>query len=162
MIKLSTLCYIERDGKYLMMHRVVKENDVNRDKWIGIGGRFEERESPDDCLLREVREETRLELTEYRFRGIVTFIYKDITEHMHLYTATGFTGGINGEPDLELGDEGILEWVDKDKIGDLDLWEGDRIFFRLIERDEHFFTLKLVYDDDDILLQAVLNGTSIM
>ena len=128
MTGLSTLCYIEKDHKYLMLHRVVKKNDVNKDKWIGVGGHFEEDESPEECLLREVWEETGYRLTDYRFRGIVTFVSGDgVTEYMHLFTATGFEG--TPVP----CNEGVLEWVDKDEVWNLNLWEGDKIFFRLLD-----------------------------
>ena len=134
MEKLSTLCYIERDDKYLMLHRTVKENDVNEGKWIGVGGHFEYGESPEECLLREVKEETGYTLTSWKYRGIVTFVYgDDIVEYMSLYTADEFTG----EPIP--CDEGELAWVDKSAIGDLELWEGDRIFFICWMREETFF-----------------------
>ena len=137
---LSTLCYMEKDGKYLMLHRTVKKNDVNKDKWIGVGGHFEADESPEECLLREVREETGYRLTSWRFRGIVTFVSGDgVTEYMHLFTADGF----EGEPIL--CDEGQLEWVDISRVWNLNIWEGDKIFFRLIDENEPFFSLKLVY-----------------
>lgn len=153
MAKLSTLCYIERDGKYLMLHRTVKKNDVNKDKWIGVGGHFEQDESPEECLLREVKEETGYTLTSYRYRGIVTFVSgSGVTEYMSLFTADGF----EGEPCA--CDEGELEWVEKNKIGELNLWEGDKIFFRLLEEDRDFFSLKLVYDGKDGLVYAALNG----
>lgn len=153
MAKLSTLCYIEQDGKYLMLHRTVKKNDVNRDKWIGVGGHFEQDESPEECLLREVKEETGYTLTSYRYRGIVTFVSgSGVTEYMSLFTADGF----EGEPCA--CDEGELEWVEKNKIGELNLWEGDKIFFRLLEEDCDFFSLKLVYDGKDSLVYAALNG----
>ena len=150
---LSTLCQIEKDGKYLMLHRTVKEDDVNHDKWIGVGGHFEENESPEECLLREVKEETGYTLTSWRFRGIVTFISgTGITEYMHLFTADGFTGE-------EIAcDEGELVWVDKDKVCDLNIWAGDKIFFRLLHDEEPFFSLKLVYDGHDRLVSASLNG----
>lgn len=155
MERLSTLCYIERDGKYLMLHRTVKENDVNEGKWIGVGGHFEYGESPEECLLREVREETGYTLTSWKYRGIVTFVYgEDTVEYMSLYTADGF----EGEP-VEC-DEGELEWVDKEKISGLELWEGDRIFFRLLDEERDFFSLKLVYDRNDILKYAALDGTA--
>ena len=157
--RLSTLCYIEKDEHYLMMHRVIKENDINHNKWIGVGGHFEDRESPDDCLLREVREETGCELTEYKFRGIVTFIYgsgeREMVEYMHLFTATGF----KGEP-IQC-DEGVLEWVPKDKLLELELWDGDKIFLRLLEERDDFFSLKLVYNESDELIEALLDGKSI-
>ncbi|HJA06730.1 MAG TPA: 8-oxo-dGTP diphosphatase [Candidatus Mediterraneibacter pullicola] len=153
MTKLSTLCYIEKNGQYLMLHRTVKENDVNKDKWIGVGGHFEQGESPEECLLREVKEETGYTLTAWKFRGIVTFVYgEDIVEYMSLYTAGGFTGAM-----IEC-DEGQLEWVDKTKLFSLELWEGDKIFFRLLEEGREFFSLKLVYDTKDVLKYAALDG----
>ena len=153
MERLSTLCYIEQDGKYLMLHRTVKENDVNKDKWIGVGGHFEYGESPEECLLREVKEETGYTLTSWKYRGIVTFVYgEDTVEYMSLYTADGFTG----EP-VEC-DEGELEWVDKKDIPALELWEGDKIFFRLLDMGREFFSLKLVYDRQDVLEYAALDG----
>lgn len=156
MTKMSTLCYIIRDDEVLMLHRTVKKNDINHDKWIGVGGHFEHGESPEDCVLREVREETGYTLTSYKFRGIVTFVYgEDTVEYMHLYTADGF----QGEP-VEC-DEGVLEWVPRNQIMDLELWEGDRIFLKLLEDGEDFFSLKLVYNTDDGLEQAVLNGRAL-
>lgn len=156
MTKMSTLCYISRDDVVLMLHRTVKKNDINHDKWIGVGGHFEHGESPEDCVLREVREETGYTLTTYKFRGIVTFVYgEDTVEYMHLYTADGF----QGEP-VEC-DEGVLEWVPRNQIMDLELWEGDRIFLKLLEDGEDFFSLKLVYNTDDGLEQAVLNGRAL-
>ena len=135
-----------------MLHRVTKKNDINHDKWIGVGGHFEGTESPEDCLCREVKEETGLELTDYRFRGIVTFVSDDDPpEYMCLYTATGFTG------ELISCDEGTLEWVPVSRIPQLNLWEGDRIFFRLLQEDAPFFSLKLVYRHG-ILTEKVLNG----
>ncbi len=153
MAKLSTLCYIERDHQYLMLHRTVKKNDVNKDKWIGVGGHFEEDESPEECLLREVKEETGYTLTSYCYRGIVTFISGNgVTEYMSLFTADGF----EGEP--VPCDEGQLEWVDIDKVEELNIWEGDKIFFRLLAKERGFFSLKLVYDGHDRLVSAALDG----
>ncbi len=150
---LSTLCYIERDGKYLMLHRTVKEKDVNKDKWIGVGGHFEADESPEECLLREVREETGYTLTSYQYRGIVTFVSGNgVTEYMSLFTADGFAG------EQAACDEGKLEWVDIDKIESLNIWEGDKIFLRLLRERETFFSLKLVYDGHDKLVSAALDG----
>ena len=153
MERLSTLCYIEQDGKYLMLHRTVKKNDVNKDKWIGVGGHFEHGESPEECLLREVKEETGYTLTSWKYRGIVTFVYgEDTVEYMSLYTADEFTG----EP-IEC-EEGELEWVDKKDIPALELWEGDKIFFRLLDMEREFFSLKLVYNRSDVLQYAALDG----
>lgn len=150
---LTTLCYIEKDQKYLMLHRVKKQKDVNKDKWIGIGGHFELGESPEECLLREVKEETGYTLTSYRYRGIVTFISGNgVTEYMSLFTADGFEG------EQIPCDEGELEWVDIDKIQELNIWEGDKIFFRLLAQEREFFSLKLVYDGHDGLVSAALNG----
>lgn len=153
MTSLSTLCYMKRDGKYLMLHRTVKKNDVNKDKWIGVGGHFEADESPEECLLREVREETGYTLTSYRFRGIVTFVSGNgVTEYMSLFTADGF----EGEP--VPCDEGELAWVDIEDVWSLNIWEGDKIFFRLMDEREQFFSLKLVYDGHDKLVSASLDG----
>lgn len=152
-VRLSTLCYIEKDHQYLMLHRVVKKEDVNKDKWIGVGGHFEEGESPEECVLREVKEETGYTLTSYRYRGLVTFVFADIeTEYMSLFTADGF----DGTPIP--CDEGVLEWIDKEEVWKLNLWEGDKIFFRLLDDEIPFFSLKLVYRADGSLEQAVLNG----
>ena len=149
----STLCYLERDGQYLMLHRVKKKNDVNQDKWIGIGGKFEDGESPEECLLREVREETGLTLRSYRFRGVVTFLCPPWeTEYMFLFTADDWTGALTD------CDEGDLAWVDKSAVTSLPIWEGDKIFLRLLAEDAPFFSLKLVYEGNE-LCSAVLNGT---
>lgn len=151
----TTLCYIERGDEYLMLHRVKKENDINHDKWIGLGGKFEEDESPEECLLREVYEESGLRLTSWRYRGIVTFVNtKCSSEYMHLFTADGFEGTVGP------CDEGELEWIKKSELMKLTLWEGDRIFLRLLETDEPFFSLKLSYDGDE-LVEAKLNGRHI-
>lgn len=150
--KLTTLCYIEREGKYLMMHRVKKEHDINHDKWVGVGGHFEGDESPEECLLREVREETGLTLDSFRLRGIITFISDHWqTEYMFLYTAEEF----HGEP--HECDEGRLEWIEKSDAYDLPLWEGDKIFFRLLEQNIPCFSLKLRYEGE-ALVEKVLNG----
>ena len=153
MIALSTLCYIEKDGKYLMLHRVRKEHDVNRGKWIGVGGHFLPDESPEECLLREVREETGYTLLHYDFRGIVTFVSGDgLTEYMCLYTADEFEG------DPIDCDEGDLAWIPVEDVPDLDLWEGDRVFLKLLTENAPFFSLKLVYDGTGKLRKAVLDG----
>ena len=156
MKNLSTLCYLERDGAYLMLHRTVKKNDVNKDKWIGVGGHFEEGESPEECVLREVLEETGYRLTSYRFRGLVTFLSGDgVTEYMSLFTADGFEG------DEIPCDEGELGWVSMERLEELNLWEGDKIFFRLLRENVPFFSLKLVYDGKGGLESAALNGSPI-
>ena len=150
----TTLCYIQRGEDYLMLHRIKKQNDLNQDKWIGVGGKFEDKESPEDCLLREVREETGLTLTSYRYRGIVTFVSdRWPTEYMHLFTADGWTGT------LKECDEGVLEWLPRRRLLELPHWEGDAIFLDLIAReDTPFFSLKLCYEGET-LTQVVLNGT---
>lgn len=156
-MSLTTLCYIEQDGKYLMLHRIKKENDINKDKWIGVGGHFEPAETPEECLLREVREETGLTLTSWKFCGIVTFIsdqWQDV-EYMCLYRADGFSG------ELTDCDEGTLKWVDKEKVYELPIWEGDKIFFRLMDERDAFFSLKLRYEGD-VLKEAVLDGKELV
>ena len=154
-MKNTTLCYIEQDNAYLLLHRVKKQNDENQDKWIGIGGKFEENESPEDCLLREVREETGLRLTRWRYCGLVTFV-SDCWEgeYMHLFHADGFEGT------LRECDEGELQWVKKSDFSALEQWEGDRIFLRLMESGAPFFSLKLRYEGDR-LAEAVLNGKAL-
>ncbi len=151
-MKQTTLCYLERGDEYLMLHRTKKENDENHDKWIGVGGKFEAGESPEDCMRREIFEETGLTVTDYRYRGIVTFV-SDIyeTEYMHLFTVTNWTG------EARECDEGELAWIKKQKLFDLTLWQGDRIFLKLLEEDAPFFSLKLTYQGDE-LIEAVLNG----
>ena len=147
----TTLCYIEKENKYLMLHRTSKKKDGNKDKWIGVGGHFEKGESPEECLLREVKEETGLELTSYQFRGIVTFISDEWPdEYMCLYTADRYTGDIGN------CDEGELVWVEKEKIMDLNIWEGDKIFLKLLMENQPFFSLKLEYKGDK-LVNTVLN-----
>ena len=153
MTALSTLCYIQREGKYLMLHRTVKKNDVNKDKWIGVGGHFEADECPEECLEREVKEETGYTLTSYRYRGLVTFVSGNgVTEYMSLFTADG----VEGEPIA--CSEGVLEWVEIDRIEELNIWEGDKIFFRLLKERQDFFSLKLVYDKADRLVEVKLDG----
>ena len=149
---MSTLCYLERGEEYLMLHRVKKKNDANHDKWIGVGGKFEEGESPEECILRETREETGLTLTDYRYRGLVTFVSDQWpTEYMHLFTAAGWEG--TPIPCAE----GELAWIKKSDLLDLPLWEGDKIFLRLLEEGEPFFSLKLRYEGER-LAEAALNG----
>ena len=151
-VQMTTLGYIETRESYLMLHRVKKEQDVNEGKWIGIGGKFEYGESPEECMIREAKEETGLAVTSMKFRGILTFICdKQDPEYICLYTIDGFSG------QLKECDEGELLWVPKDEIFGLNLWEGDRIFFDLLQKDVPFFSLKLCYEGDQ-LLEAVLNG----
>ena len=151
-MKLTTLCYLEQDGKYLMMHRIKKQQDVNEGKWIGVGGHFLEGESPEECILREVQEETGLTLTRWRFRGIITFQTTGYPpEYIHLFTADAWTGT------LQPCDEGVLEWVPIPQVTALNLWPGDRIFLRLLQQDAPFFSLTLRYEGDT-LVQAKLDG----
>ncbi len=151
----TTLVHLERDGKYLMLHRVRKEHDENRDKWIGIGGKFEEGESPEDCALREVYEETGLRMQRWAYRGIVTFV-SDVwgTEYMHLFHCADFVGTVKE------CDEGVLEWIDKRALLSLPIWEGDRIFLRLLDSQRPFFSLKLRYEGER-LAEAVLDGAAL-
>lgn len=146
-MKQTTLCYIEKDDKYLMLHRVKKEVDCNKDKWIGVGGKFEENETPEECVEREVLEETGLTITDYDYRGLITFISNEFeTEYMHLFTASEF----HGEMVCECS-EGNLEWVEKSEIENLNLWEGDKIFLKRLNGDKNFFTLKLRYEGDRLV-----------
>lgn len=177
---LTTLCYIEKDDKYLMLHRVSKKNDVNKDKWIGIGGHFEEGESPEECLLREAWEETGLCLTSWRFRGILTFVSEGWSiEYICLYTADGFYRSeknplldgqagaeqlssevTQNDKDCELDfpcKEGVLEWVPKSEVTKLNLWEGDKIFLKLLAEDAPFFSMKLMYRGD-VLTHVSVDG----
>ena len=155
-MKHSTLCYITRGDQVLMLHRVKKKNDINKDKWIGIGGKFEGCETPDECLLREAREETGLELTSWQCRAVVTFLTENPEdgEYMYLFTADGFEG------ELCECNEGDLQWVDRSFLNQLPKWEGDQIFLDLLWQDAPFFLLKLRYDHDR-LVEAVLNGKRI-
>ena len=154
-MKQTTLCYLEQDGCYLMLHRVRKVHDENHDKWIGVGGKFEDRESPEDCARREVLEETGLTLTDWRYCGLITFVSDQWeTEYMHLFHAMGFTGA------LRECDEGVLEWVPVGQVNALPAWEGDKIFLALMQQNRPFFSLKLVYEGER-LTEAVLDGERI-
>ena len=147
----TTLSYIEKNGSYLMLHRVKKKNDVNHDKWIGVGGKFEEGESPFDCARREILEECGIAVKDLRYRGIVTFVSDEYgTEYMHLFTATDYEGEIRSDCD-----EGNLEWVKKDTVSSLPIWEGDKIFFRLLDTEDRFFSLKLVYKGETLVDHTV-------
>ena len=151
----TTLCYVTRGDEVLMLHRVKKKNDLNQDKWIGIGGKFDGEETPDECLLREAREETGLTLTSWRCRGVVTFLSDTYEgEYMYLFTADGFEGELTDCP------EGDLQWVSREFVSQLPTWEGDRIFLNLLWQDAPFFLLKLRYEGDH-LAEAVLNGKAV-
>jgi 8-oxo-dGTP diphosphatase len=148
---ITTLCYIEKDDCYLMLHRIKKENDLNKDKWIGVGGKFEEGETPEECLLREVKEETGLTLTSYCLRGVITFISDEWgCEYMFLYTASAYDGQLR-EDKMHSCEEGVLTWVPKSDIENLNLWEGDKIFFRLLETETRLFSLKLRYKGNELV-----------
>ncbi len=152
-MKLTTLCYIEKDGCYLMLHRTKKKCDVNHGKWIGVGGKFEPDEMPEECLLREVKEETGLTLRSYRLRGILTFIADGWeSEYIHLYTASDFEGK------LTPCNEGALKWIPKDRLETLPLWEGDKIFLRLLRENADFFSLKLRYEGDALVESRLIGG----
>ena len=152
-MKKTTLCYIKKENFYLMLHRIKKENDCNRDKWIGIGGKIEEGETPTECIIREAKEETNLTLHSPTFRGIVYFrndFYPD--EDMYLFTCDDFSGTIKE------CDEGVLEWIDIDKLYDLTLWEGDKIFLDALRKDERYFELTLNYSKDDLISHQIKYG----
>ncbi len=182
---ITTLCYIEHKNHYLMLHRTKKAHDINEGKWIGVGGKFLDRESPEECLLREVSEETGYSLKRWRFRGFITFLQENYeTEYMCLYTADDFLVPADGTGVARSGEaarmlsvrdhpafasedaagwpvpecaEGVLKWVPKEQVGSLNLWPGDRIFLRQLNERVEFFSLKLLYAGDD-LLEAVLDG----
>ena len=156
MFEQTTMCYIEKDGKYLMLHRIKEENDANKGKWLGVGGHFERGESPEECMQREIFEEAGLTVTEYAYRGIVTFVSdKWDDEQIHLFTVTGFTG------EVKECDEGVLAWVDKSEIMDLPMWEGDKSFLPLINSDHPFFSMKIVYEGDTPV-SITLDGKKLM
>ena len=147
----TTLCYIEKNGKYLMIHRVKKKNDMNHDKWIGIGGKFEAGETPFDCARREILEETGLTALNPIYKGIVTFVSSEYgTEYMHLFKIIDFEGEINSHCD-----DGVLEWIEKDKVYSLPQWEGDKYFLELLDQNVPFFSLKLIYDGDNLTSHTI-------
>lgn len=149
-MQLSTLCYIEKEDAYLMLHRIKKEVDINKGKWIGVGGKFERDESPEECLLREVEEETGLILLSWELRGIITFLADSwTTEYIFLYTADKFKG------QLTECEEGILKWIPRNQVEELNIWEGDKIFLRLLQERRSFFSLKLQYSGDDLIYGAL-------
>lgn len=154
-MKNTTLCYIEKDGAYLMLHRIKKKNDINQDKWIGVGGHCEENESPEECIRREVLEETGLVLKNLQYRSIVTFVSDQYEgEYMHVFTSNSFSG-----TPIDC-DEGTLEWVKKEQIFTLPIWEGDKIFLKRLIENAPFFSLKLTYTGDT-LIDAVLDGVKL-
>ncbi len=143
---LSTLCYIEKDGKYLMLHRTKKKNDINKDKWLGIGGKFEDGESPEECIIREVKEETGLTINKYKLRCAITYVSTNWeTEYMYVFTSNDFTG------ELIECNEGNLKWIEKDKVTELNTWEGDKIFVEKIKNNDSFFTVKFNYDGEKLI-----------
>lgn len=143
---LSTICYIEKNNKYLMLHRTKKENDINKEKWIGVGGKFEQNESPEECVEREVFEETGLSLKTYKLRAIVTYISTNWeTEYSYIFTSDDFEGNL-----IECN-EGDLEWVNKNEILNLNTWEGDKIFLEKLQKDDNFFTVKFEYEGDKLI-----------
>ncbi len=154
-VKQTTLCYLEQEDKYLMLHRVKKHDDPNHDMWIAVGGKVEEGESPDECMLREVREETGLQLQGWQYRGIVTFVSDEYeNEYMHLFTSSHFDGALVGDCK-----EGDLQWIEKGALFELPMWPGDRIFLRLLmDKAQPFFSLKLVYTKVQGLVSATLDG----
>ena len=150
-MKTTTVCYIEKDGKYLMIHRIKKQNDENKDKWIGIGGKCEEGESPFDCVRREVFEETGLTLEKPKYRGLITFVSNEFgTQYMHLFTADQFSGELNYNCN-----EGVLDWIDKRELISMPIWQGDKIFLDLLNKDTPFFSLKCVYTGDELVEYAL-------
>lgn len=150
-MKTTTVCYIEKDGKYLMIHRIKKQNDENKDKWIGIGGKCEEGESPFDCVRREVFEETGLTLEKPKYRGLVTFVSNEFgTQYMHLFTADQFSGELNYNCN-----EGVLDWIDKHELVNMPIWQGDKIFLDLLNKDTPFFSLKCIYTGDELVEYAL-------
>jgi len=161
-MKITTLCYIEAVGKYLMLHRVAKEkkDDPNAGKWIGVGGHFEDGESPEECMLREVQEETGLIPVAWKQRGIITFVSDQWeTEYMHLFTAQLTSEDVARE--LPECDEGVLAWVDKSAVMTLPLWEGDKVFLKLLDTEETFFSLKLCYQGEK-MMNAILNAKELV
>lgn len=147
----STLCYLEKDGKYLMMHRTKKKNDMNIDKWIGVGGKFESGETPYECARREILEETGLSVNTLSYRGIVTFVSNEFgTEYMHLFTSNDFSGKLTNSCE-----EGELVWIDKRAVCELPIWEGDKIFFNLLDNNTAFFSLKLCYEGDTLIFHKI-------
>ncbi len=148
----TTMCYLERDEKYLMLHRIKEKDDINQGKWLGVGGHFEGSESPEECVRREIWEETGLTATAWQFRGMVTFVLDDNPpEYIHIFTCTDWTGTMHDT------DEGVLEWIPKEEVPHLNLWEGDRIFLKLLLEDAPFFSLKMIYQGDK-LVHTDLNG----
>ncbi|MBR7117710.1 MAG: 8-oxo-dGTP diphosphatase [Clostridia bacterium] len=146
-MKHTTVCYIEKDGKYLMIHRIKKKNDCNEGKWIGVGGKLEDGESPFQCIRREVKEETGLILYAPKYRGFITFVSNEFgTEYMHLFSAKEFSGTLKSDCD-----EGVLEWIEKEKLLSIPMWEGDKIFLKLLDTEARFFSLRLEYNGSRLI-----------
>lgn len=150
-MKTTTLCYIENNDQYLMLHRIKKQNDMNEGKWIGVGGHVEDQETPEECLVREVKEETGFTLTSYKFRGLVTFINNECeSELMCVFTADGYTG------ELIECNEGELCWIDKNTVPELPAREGDKVFLDLLlSGEERFFSIKLQYEGDKLVGKSI-------
>ena len=158
----TTLCYLQKDGKYLMLHRTKKKDDINSGKYIGLGGHIEKGESPEECIKREILEEAGILVNNLLPRGIITFVMGDVDEYSFLYTSDDFTPTEKYDTAMQNCDEGVLRWVETDKISALPLWEGDKYFLPLLAADIPFFSLKLVYDKENTLLSVLQNGKEIM
>ncbi|MBR5115578.1 MAG: NUDIX domain-containing protein [Lachnospiraceae bacterium] len=160
-ITMTTECYAELDGRLLMLHRVKKEQDINKDKWIGVGGHLEFGESPEEGIRRELAEETGMTADRMDYRGVITFVYGEVTEIIFLFTARGLRDSTGQPVDLQTElpdcDEGVLAWVLWEEVGDLPIWEGDRVFLELLRKETRFFSVKLIYDADDTLIRAIVN-----
>lgn len=149
-MKLGTLCYIEKENKILMLHRNKKKKDIHKGNWIGLGGKIEAGESPEECIVREVEEESGLKIVEPCLRGIMTFpLFGGEDWYVFLYTAKNFTGELITSP------EGDLAWVDKEELLNLRMSQGDRIFLKWLEEDKRFFTAKFIYEGDQLVNHSI-------
>jgi len=155
-MRLTTLCYIAHEGSYLMLHRIRKAGDENHGKWIGVGGHLEEHESPREGMVREIREETGLEVRDLKLRGLISFVLPAWGDELtFLYTASSESRAVRDCP------EGVLAWIPREEVLSLPLWEGDRVFLPLLTSRTDCFSLKLVYDMHDCLKEAILDGESL-